>query len=59
MTNKRYYSQPMMKVDMAQHTQMLCSSITSIKSDDVSYGGGGTGPSRAPECDDWDVWGDN
>ena len=59
MTNKRYYSQPMMKVDIAQHTQMLCSSITSIKSDDVSYGGSGTSPSRASECDDWDVWGDN
>ena len=49
----------MMKVDIAQQIQMLCSSITSIKSDDVSYGGAGTGPSRAPECDDWDVWGDN
>lgn len=56
--NKKQYSQPKARVDIDQQTQMLCTSVNDIEGADLNYSGAGTGPSRAPECDDWDVWGD-
>ncbi|MBP3711081.1 MAG: hypothetical protein IJ219_11595 [Bacteroidaceae bacterium] len=58
--NKKDYSKPVINVDIVLQTQMLCSSvITKVEGDGFGYGGSGTGPARAPQCDDWDVWGDD
>ena len=57
---KKAYQRPTTKTAVALQVQMLCASeITKIDGDGIGYGGGGTGPARAPQCDDWDVWGDD
>lgn len=54
--NKKFYAKPTMDVVEYHMSQITCTSVRSVKSDDtgLSYGGGGNGPARGKSS----IWDD-
>lgn len=52
---KKTYMLPIMKMEYAQPTNIIC---TSIKSDDDTGLIGGGGSSEGAHTKEWDIWGD-
>ena len=53
---KKNYQTPIIQVYAMSMAGFICDSINNIKSNDVGYGGGGSGTARANEGNEWEDW---
>ena len=53
---KKKYQTPIIQVYAMSMANFICDSINHIQSNEVGYGGGGSGTARANEGNEWEDW---